>query len=195
VVTSADWLREAHNALTPPNAISLDGLGLPKTAEEAYHFIVYLPLMGCVYELDGLKESPIRHGPYEDRGEGWIAKAREVVEARIATYPPGALEFSLLALHDDPLPSLQSQLREAQVAGNQSLAVDLTDRIADESAKRDRWTFENSLRRHNHVGLVHALLETLAKAGRLDEAKEGAKKVMAERTAKAKEKGTEMEED
>jgi ubiquitin carboxyl-terminal hydrolase L5 len=76
VVTSADWLREAHNALTPPNAVSLDGLGLPKTTEDAYHFIVYLPLMGCVYELDGLKESPISHGTYVEKGEGWIAKAR-----------------------------------------------------------------------------------------------------------------------
>lgn len=76
VVTSADWLREAHNALTPPSAISLDGLGLPKSNEEAYHFIVYMPMMGSIYELDGLKESPIRHGAYEDRGEGWVAKAR-----------------------------------------------------------------------------------------------------------------------
>jgi hypothetical protein len=34
VITSADWLREAHNALSPPSAISLDGLGLEKTTEE-----------------------------------------------------------------------------------------------------------------------------------------------------------------
>jgi ubiquitin carboxyl-terminal hydrolase L5 len=76
VVTSADWLREAHNALSPPSAISLEGLGLPREKEEAYHFVVYVPLMGRVYELDGLKESPIDHGAYEDKGEGWIAKAR-----------------------------------------------------------------------------------------------------------------------
>lgn len=54
-VTSVDWLREAHNALSPPSAISLDGLGLPKKTEDAYHFIVYLPVLGAVYELDGLK--------------------------------------------------------------------------------------------------------------------------------------------
>jgi ubiquitin carboxyl-terminal hydrolase L5 len=77
-VTSADWLRAAHNALSPPSAISLDGLDLPKTAEDAYHFIVYLPVLGSVYELDGLKQSPITHGPYEEDGEGWIARARYV---------------------------------------------------------------------------------------------------------------------
>ena len=31
-ITSSDWLREAHNALSHPSSISLDGLGLPKTA-------------------------------------------------------------------------------------------------------------------------------------------------------------------
>jgi ubiquitin carboxyl-terminal hydrolase L5 len=88
-VTSADWLRAAHNALSPPSAISLDGLDLPKTTEDAYHFIVYLPALGSVYELDGLKRSPITHGPYEDVGEGWIARAR---------YPP-------LLFHDSVNPN------------------------------------------------------------------------------------------
>ena len=79
VITSADWLREHHNSLTPPSAISLDGLGLPKTTEDAYHFIVYMPFMGCVYELDGLKASPIRHSAYEENGEGWAGKARSAL--------------------------------------------------------------------------------------------------------------------
>lgn len=76
VITSSDWLREAHNALSPPNVFSLDGLGLPKKSEDAYHFIVYLPLMGALYELDGLRPHPVRHGPYEESGEGWLGKAR-----------------------------------------------------------------------------------------------------------------------
>lgn len=75
-VTSADWLRAAHNALSPPSAISLDGLDLPKTTEDAYHFIVYIPVLGSVYELDGLKQSPITHGPYEGDDEGWVTRAR-----------------------------------------------------------------------------------------------------------------------
>lgn len=76
VITSADWLREAHNALSPPNAVSLDGLGLPRKSEDAYHFVVYLPIMGAVYELDGLKQYPVRHGAYEESGEGWLKTAR-----------------------------------------------------------------------------------------------------------------------
>ena len=77
-VTSADWLREAHNALSPPSAISLDGLDLPREKEQdAYHFVVYLPVNGAVYELDGLKRAPIQHGSWEEKNpEGWISKAR-----------------------------------------------------------------------------------------------------------------------
>lgn len=109
-ITSADWLREAHNALSPPSAISLDGLDLPKKSEEAYHFVVYLPVLGSLYELDGLKPYPVRHGEYDESGEGWVKKARylaerlrhifliespclfrEVIEERIHTYPTGAV--------------------------------------------------------------------------------------------------------
>ena len=87
VITSADWLREAHNSLSPPSSISLDGLGLPRKSEDAYHFVVYLPIMGAVYELDGLKRHPVWHGSFEEHGEGWVKKARcvfclEVVFAR-----------------------------------------------------------------------------------------------------------------
>ncbi|KAJ7209630.1 ubiquitin carboxyl-terminal hydrolase [Mycena pura] len=195
VITSADWLREAHNSLSPPSAISLDGLGLPKTSEDAYHFVVYLPAMGSLYELDGLKEFPVRHGFYEESGEGWIKNARETIEARIGTYPTGALEFSLLALRDDPLPSLESQLRILQTSNNHSEAAEIIVKISTENSKRERWAFENSLRRHNHVGLVHALVVALAKAGRLEGAKESAKTAMTERVARKAKGGADMTED
>jgi ubiquitin carboxyl-terminal hydrolase L5 len=55
--------------------------------------------------------------------------------------------------------------------------------------------FENSLRRHNHVGLVHALLLGLAKGGRLSSAQEEAEKSMQARVNKRKAKGEEMDED
>ncbi|KAH8994662.1 ubiquitin carboxyl-terminal hydrolase [Lactarius hatsudake] len=194
-VTSADWLRAAHNALSPPSAISLDGLDLPKTTEDAYHFIVYLPILGSVYELDGLKQAPITHGLYEEGGEGWIARARGAIEARIATYPIGSLEFSLLALRDDPLPTLRAQLSSAQASGDGAREADLAQGLADEHAKRDRWAFENSLRRHNYFGLIHSLTVALAKAGRLDAAVDGARMTMKRRIEERRKKGQPMDED
>ncbi|KAF8973179.1 hypothetical protein BDZ97DRAFT_1779883 [Flammula alnicola] len=159
-------------SLSPPSAFSLDGLGLPKKTEDAYHFVVYVP-----------------------SGEGWLKTAREVIEARINTYPVGALEFSLLALRDDPLPSLQSELEHYQSIGNSSMASEILSRIHSENAKRERWAFENSLRRHNHVGLVQALLLALAQGGKLSSAEEAAKKVMKERIEQRKARGGDMDED
>ena len=55
--------------------------------------------------------------------------------------------------------------------------------------------FENSLRRHNHVGLVHALIAAMAKAGKLKEAEGKAKEAMKERIEKRKARGGDMDED
>ncbi|KAG6866669.1 hypothetical protein C0991_000779 [Blastosporella zonata] len=194
VITSADWLREAHNALSPPSAVSLDGMGLPRKSEEAYHFVVYLPIMGAVYELDGLKEFPVRHGHYEERGEGWLT-SRDVIEKRIGTYPPGALEFSLLALRDDPLPAMQSRLQELQSSGDSAGSAEVFSLISRENDKRQRWAFENSLRKHNHVGFIHALLEALAKGGKLSSAQDQAKVIMQARIEKRRASGDDADED
>jgi len=196
VITASHWLREAHNSLSPPSAISLDGLIAEKDREkeDAYHFVVYLPVAGVLYELDGLKEFAVRHGTWQEGGEGWLAKARDVIEARIATYPGGALEFSLLALRDDPLPTLHAQLAQIQSSGDHSMIEDeLIMKIETENSKRERWAFENSLRRHNHLGLLHALLLVLGKAGKLDQARENAKVAMRDRRREREQGATEKE--
>lgn len=56
VITSADWLREAHNALSPPSAISLDGLGLERGTEDVSRFIWVFLLRGglALRGLDGM---------------------------------------------------------------------------------------------------------------------------------------------
>jgi len=64
------------------------------------------------------------------------------------------------------------------------------------TSKRLPYQFENSLRRHNHIGLVHALLLALAKAGRLQPGMENARKVMRERIERHRERGlADMDED
>lgn len=202
-ITSSEFLRSAHNALSPPSAVSLDGL-LPKDQrekEDAYHFVVYLPYAGSIYEFDGLKRAPIRHGTYQESGEGWVGAARETIQKRIATYPAGSLHFNLQAIRTDPLPNLKSQLSTLQSASSspesQAQLAQLNEQIHREEAKRRQWDFENSLRRHNHLGLIHALLLGLAKANGLEAAKEDAKakmKIRREKAAQARKEGK-MEED
>lgn len=195
-IVSADWLREAHNDLSPPSTISLDGLGLPNKTEDAYHFVVYLPILGCVYELDGLKPHPVCHGTFEDSDNGWLRKAREVIENRIATYPPSAIEFSLLAVRDDPLPAMNRQLELLQQSGNDTEAAEVLLKISNETSRREQWALENSLRRHNHIGLAHAALLALEKAELLQPAIEEARRAMRERVEQRRRIGfTGMDED
>jgi len=178
VITSDNFFRSAHNSLSPPPSISLAELDIQRErSEDAYHFIVYLPHQGFIYELDGLKRSPVRHSAYS---EGWTGIAKEVIEARIATYPAGSLHFNLLAIRDDPLPKLQARLEESQRNGIYH-APSLVQQITFENEKRDRWTFENSLRRQNHLSTIHALLLAMAKTGKLEGAIEGAKQKMKDR--------------
>ena len=54
--------------------------------------------------------------------------------------------------------------------------------------------FENSLRRHNHIGLAYGLLYALASVGALDEATTMAKEKLKLRRQKAAKEGL-MEED
>lgn len=55
--------------------------------------------------------------------------------------------------------------------------------------------FENSLRRHNYVGMIHSLALALAKAGRLDAAADGAQTAMRKRIKERRKEGQGMDED
>lgn len=55
--------------------------------------------------------------------------------------------------------------------------------------------FENSLRRHNYVGMIHSLALALAKAGRLDAAADGARTAMRKRIEERRKKRQPMDED
>jgi Ubiquitin carboxyl-terminal hydrolases len=55
--------------------------------------------------------------------------------------------------------------------------------------------FENSLRRHNYVGMIHSLALALAKAGRLDAAVDGARTAMRKRFEERRKKRQPMDED
>ncbi|CAF4645862.1 unnamed protein product [Rotaria sp. Silwood2] len=53
-----------------------------KKEEYAFHFIVYIPFKGYLYELDGLKTAPIDHGAIPEDNE-WLDVARPIVQQRI----------------------------------------------------------------------------------------------------------------
>jgi ubiquitin carboxyl-terminal hydrolase L5 len=86
---------------------------------------------------------------------------RDVIEARIQTYPPGSvsehefvcgtaligvqLNFSLLALHNDPIPDLHKQLVELNSSDNAAMAAEVSAKLDRENHKRQQWAVSPKL--------------------------------------------------
>ena len=112
-----------------------------------YHFIAYSCVHGTLYELDGLQPAPISHGACED--SSFADAIIPVLQRRIARYPANEIRFNLLAMVRDP------RLRAREIGDVETLQR--------ETARREAWTWENELRRHNFVGFVHELLRVVVR--------------------------------
>jgi ubiquitin carboxyl-terminal hydrolase L5 len=55
------------------------------------------------------------------------------------------LEFSLLALRDDPLPALQARLEQYQSSGSVTKAAETILAMNNENNKRERWAVSTTL--------------------------------------------------
>ncbi|OXG98332.1 ubiquitin carboxyl-terminal hydrolase L5, partial [Cryptococcus neoformans A1-35-8] len=140
---------------------SMDPSAFPeREKEDAYHFVAYLPVNGILYELDGLRRSPLMHAPVED---DWLDTARETIENRIATYPPGSLMFNLLAVRSAALPRLERLLHDPSTPAEQKFA--LQDQLEHEQSKAKRGALENKLRQHNLLPVVFQLFKGLGESG------------------------------
>ncbi|MCJ1279538.1 hypothetical protein MMC21_007362 [Puttea exsequens] len=77
--------------------------------EAGFHFIAFLPIDDRLWKLDGLERQPMCLG---DATENWLSQAKPDIEARMAQYEEGQIEFAILSLVQDPLPKLVSELAE-----------------------------------------------------------------------------------
>ncbi|OAV97270.1 hypothetical protein PTTG_26102 [Puccinia triticina 1-1 BBBD Race 1] len=163
LLTNSERIRAVHNSFARPDPFERDEPKQPST-EDAYHFITYLPIQGQLFELDGLKALPVCHGPVA-ADASWTALAREVIQARIHTYSSSEVHFNLMAVCEDRLAVLEQRLAGAAADGVGRETVRML--VEAEQAKRARWAEEVAIKRHNHVGLVHALMVGLARHGSL----------------------------
>lgn len=93
-IASHELIRETHNSFSKSSPFSMDPSAFPeREKEDPYHFVAYVPVGGMLYELDGLRQSPLMHAVVE---EDWVDQAREVIEDRIQAYPPGSVSWSML---------------------------------------------------------------------------------------------------
>ncbi|MCJ1429256.1 hypothetical protein MMC29_007169 [Sticta canariensis] len=73
-----------------------------------FHFIAFVPINGRVWKLDGLERQPQNSGAIEN--QDWVSQAKPEIEARMAQYEEGQIEFSILGLVKEPLPGFISNL-------------------------------------------------------------------------------------
>lgn len=89
--------------------------------EEAYHFIGYIPFRGKVWELDGLKSSPVEVGELPsgsdatDHHKSWMDVARPALRTKMRKYgggdeETGSIRFNLLAIVKDQFCKVSDQL-------------------------------------------------------------------------------------
>ncbi|KAJ5786674.1 uncharacterized protein N7503_011886 [Penicillium pulvis] len=169
-LSNSEAIRTAHNTFARASPFA-DETTRPQDEENAadvYHFIAYTSINGTLYELDGLQPYPISHGPCDN---GSFPEAvSEVLQKRIARYPPGETHFNLMAVTRDP-----------RIAAREIGDAETLER---EERKRAAWQWENTLRRWNFVGFIGEMMKGVvaAKDGQDGEGKaynewvEGAKK-------------------
>ncbi|GAA6024410.1 hypothetical protein JCM11491_003545 [Sporobolomyces phaffii] len=104
---------------------------------------------------------------------------------------------SRLAAARSELARLAAEKAPGDVTGDDAARIAaLGETVRDVEARVSHWEVENSLRRHNHVGLVHAVLVEMAKQGELDKRIDEAKAVMKKKVEERKAKGLgDMDED
>ncbi|GAA5972235.1 hypothetical protein JCM21900_005399, partial [Sporobolomyces salmonicolor] len=74
-ISNSEKIREVHNSFARSDPFHLEEHRPQDESEDAYHFIAYLPIDGKLYELDGLKRTPVSHGEIPSGGN-WTDLAR-----------------------------------------------------------------------------------------------------------------------
>ncbi|KAJ5204824.1 uncharacterized protein N7498_005703 [Penicillium cinerascens] len=144
-LSNSEAIRTAHNTFARASPFA-DETARPQDEEngaDVYHFIAYTPVNGVLYELDGLQPHPISHGPCDTAS--FPEKVIEVLQRRIARYPPEETHFNLMAVVQDPR-------RRAREIGD-------VETLEREERKRAAWQWENTLRRWNFVGFIGEMMK------------------------------------
>ena len=164
--------------------------------DDVFHFVAYVPndKDGCVYELDGLKEGPIRVGSYKKEGEDgnstlqWVQVARDSIQNRLSHYSPTEIKFNLMAMVQDRRTYLTERLNSLAAIGiEESDPAMLTVRseLHLEEEKRARWEIENERRRFNYLPFCVELLRSLAGSGKFESLVDKAKTSAGEKRKRA----------
>lgn len=96
-LSNSENICEEHNKITARSKIRYAKSIKPLSK---YHYIVYMPINGRLFELDGLKKEPIDHG-VTGSIEHWVDDAQPFIDSRMQSYERQKIETTLLALIPD----------------------------------------------------------------------------------------------
>ncbi len=101
---------------------------------DTYHYVSFVPINGHLFELDGLKEYPIDHGPWRE-SEKWTALFQRTITQRLLESQDCL--FNLLALVPDPVPQISECLKKLQDEQTELLenVINLAEKLVAEREK------------------------------------------------------------
>lgn len=79
------------------------------TDTSGFHFIAYMPIADEIWKLDGLDSFPQNLGKTAP-GSDWLSVVKPALQARMAQYEQGQIEFSLMAVVQDPIIQARQEL-------------------------------------------------------------------------------------
>ncbi|VDN99314.1 unnamed protein product [Rodentolepis nana] len=159
-LSDCEKLRLTHNSFARPQVFEVDQSNQVRP-EDVYHFVGFVPINGAVYELDGLKPSPVRVATINE-GSSWLDVALPVINTRMSECLDG--KFNLMALVPSRLQMYQ-KLALKYVANppvDKSLISQNDCNIYAEKAKLAEQRSENNRRRHNYLPFIIEYFKVLA---------------------------------
>ncbi|CAG0879970.1 unnamed protein product [Cyprideis torosa] len=170
-LTNCEEIRKIHNSFARQTVFEFEEKLFGKK-EDVYHFVTYLPINGKVYELDGLRESPIDLGVCSSK-EKWMETVVPILKERMRKYQNNEIHFSLMAAVPDKIMICEKKMADLQkkIADPKTTAQEKTRfsndlkslKLAksDEERRRAKFSLENERRKHNYIPLLLNMLRML----------------------------------
>ena len=128
-------LARTHEKHAKPHSlkpVSRGGVVVTATGHDAFHYSSFVPINGHLYELDGLKPSPVDHGEW-DQSEQWTSLFARVVQKRLSQSKD--ICFNLMAVVRDTIHDQVKKVEQLQVELKKAIAslvkLDASDDVLD----------------------------------------------------------------